>query len=265
MASERQERWERASQTPLLALALAFLVAYAVPIIWPDLPDRVLASCEAVVVVVWVGFVVDLSVRLAVTDARVAFLRRNWLDVVTLLLPALRPLRAVLALSVIGRRGRALVRGRVVAYVVGAVAVVGFVASLAVLDAERASPDANIRTLGDAAWWAMTTVTTVGYGDKFPTTTEGRVVAGALMVTGIALLGVVTASIASWFVEKVSEVAASEERTGERLGDLVEEVRALRLEVARLRGSAAGERLVGPALDGREGVRVDGHDEARSE
>lgn len=232
--SERQESWERRVETPLVGAALVFLVVYAVPIIWPDLPRPVLIVCDVLMVLVWVVFAVDLVVRLAMSDARWAFLRRNWLDVLTLALPALRPLRAVLALSVIGRRGRALVRGRVVAFVVGAVAVVGFVASLAVLDAERDSADANIRTMEDAAWWAMTTVTTVGYGDRYPTTTEGRIVAGALMVTGIALLGVVTASLASWFVEKVGEVAASEERTEERIGQLVEEVRALRAEVARL-------------------------------
>ena len=239
MASEGQERWERRTQTPLLVAALLFLVVYAVPIIWVDLDPAVRTACELLMAAVWVVFAVDLVVRLALTDARWAFLRRNWPDVLTLALPALRPLRAVLAISVIGRRGRALVRGRVVAFVVGAVAVVGFVAALAVLDAERDNPQANIRTLEDAVWWAMTTVTTVGYGDRFPTTTEGRVVAAALMVTGIALLGVVTASLASWFVEKVGEVAASEERTEERVGDLVQEVRALRTEVARLRAGAS--------------------------
>lgn len=130
------------------------------------------------------------------------------MDVATLAVPMLRPLRAlrvVVALNVLGRRGRTFARGWVVVYVAMAVAIVGFVASLAVLDAEGASPEANIRTFGDALWWAATTVTTVGNGDRFPTTTEGRIVAVGLMVTGIALVGVVTATLASWFVEKVAE------------------------------------------------------------
>lgn len=108
---------------------------------------------------------------------------------------------------------------------------VGFVASLAVLDAERTSAGANIRTFADALWWAATTVTMVGYGDRFPTTTEGRIVAVGLMVTGIALVGVVTAALASWFVEKVAEVQAAEQRTEAEVSDIAAEVRALRREL----------------------------------
>ncbi len=116
------------------------------------------------------------------SEQRWRFLKRNWMDVATLAVPMLRPLRAlrvVVALNVLGRRGRTFARGRVVVYVANGGRHCGFVASLAVLDAERASPEANIRTFGDALWWAATTVTTVGYGDRFPTTTEGRIVAVA--------------------------------------------------------------------------------------
>jgi voltage-gated potassium channel len=55
-------------------------------------------------------------------------------------------------------------------------------------------------------WWALTTIATVGYGDRYPVTGQGRLVAAGLMVAGIAVLGVVTASIASWLIEKVREV-----------------------------------------------------------
>ena len=61
-------------------------------------------------------------------------------------------------------------------------------AALGVLDAERASPDANIVTFGDAIWWAFVTITTVGYGDYYPVTTPGRVVAVLLMAGGVAVL-----------------------------------------------------------------------------
>jgi voltage-gated potassium channel len=120
--------------------------------------------------------------------------------------------------------------------VAGAVALVAFIAALAMLDAERGEPDATVATFGDALWWAATTVTTVGYGDYFPSTTEGRLVAVGLMVTGIALLGVITAALASWFVEKVGEVQAAEQRTGSEVAELLAEVRALRADVSELRG-----------------------------
>ena len=121
------------------------------------------------------------------------------------------------------------------AYVVAAVAMVGFIAALAVLDAERANPEANIGSFGDALWWAATTITTVGYGDQFPTTTAGRFVGVGLMLTGIALLGVITAALASWFVEKVAEAQAAEERVEAEVIDLAAEVRALRRDIAELR------------------------------
>ena len=68
---------------------------------------------------------------------------------------------------------------------------------------ELAAAGANITDFGSAVWWAITTMTTVGYGDRFPTTGEGRLIGAALMLGGIALLGVVTATIASWVIERV--------------------------------------------------------------
>jgi voltage-gated potassium channel len=190
---------------------------------------------------VWGLFAADLLIRILLAERRGAFLRRNWVDVPPLAVPMLRPLRAlkvVLALNVLARRERPFGRGRVVGYVAAAVAVVGLVASQAVLDAERATPEVNIRTFPDALWWAATTLTTVGYGDRFPTTAEGRLAAAAaLMLTGIALLGVITAALASWFVERLAEVQAAEERTESELADLVDEVRSLRAELAAHRRS----------------------------
>jgi voltage-gated potassium channel len=79
-----------------------------------------------------------------------------------------------------------------------------YVASLAVLQAERPDPHADIKTFGQAAWWAITTVTTVGYRDLSPVTTTGRVIARLLMVGGFSLVGAVTATLASWLVQRVA-------------------------------------------------------------
>jgi Ion channel. len=118
----------------------------------------------------------------------------------------LRLLRLVTLVSVLGRTATASFRGRVATYVGSAVLLVIFVASLAVLDAERGRPGANINSFGDALWWSVSTVTTVGYGDRYPVTVTGRLVATGLMICGIALLGVVTASIASWFLDRVRDL-----------------------------------------------------------
>ncbi len=87
--------------------------------------------------------------------------------------------------------------------------------SIAILYFES-GPDANIRTAEDALWWAFATITTVGYGDRFPTTTEGRMVAVLLMSAGVGLFGAFSGFLASWFVgeddtSKKNEIAALKE------------------------------------------------------
>ena len=84
------------------------------------------------------------------------------------------------------------------------------------------------QSFGAALWWSITTITTVGYGDTFPVTTAGRFIAASLMFAGIAVLGVVTASFASWLIERVTEI---EEDSQESVED---EIRALSAEVRRL-------------------------------
>jgi len=118
-------------------------------------------------------------------------------------------------------------------YVAGATSLILFVGSLAILDAERGAKGATITTFGDAAWWAFTTVTTVGYGDRYPITGQGRFIAGGLMLAGIALLGIVTASLASWLIDKVRELEEhAQVVTRADMTALTAEVRALRAELA---------------------------------
>jgi voltage-gated potassium channel Kch len=73
--------------------------------------------------------------------------------------------------------------------------------------------EGNIRTVDDALWWAATTITTVGYGDRYPVTTEGRAIAVFLMFLGISLFSLVTASVAALFVlpEQKKEEATLED------------------------------------------------------
>ncbi len=237
MAEVRRERWERATEWPLTGLALIFLAAYAWPILDPHLAEPWPTVCRVVTLVAWAGFAVDYVARLLLSSARWRFVWTHPLDLAVVVLPVLRPLRLlrlVALLGVLNRRAGGSLRGRVAVYVVGAAGMVVLVAALAMLDAERGKPDANIESFGDAIWWAMTTVTTVGYGDHFPVTTTGRFVAVGLMVAGIALLGVVTATFASWLIERVQQVEeVSQAATRRDVESLTREVAALRDEISR--------------------------------
>lgn len=223
-------RWERASEWPLTVAALAFLAAYAWPILDPSVPDWARTTCEVGVWATWVLFAADYIIRLVQADDRGSFVKHNLVDLLVILLPLLRPLRLlrlVMLLGVLNRRASVSLRGRVATYAVGGACLLGFVGALAVLDAERGQPDSNITTFGDASWWAITTMTTVGYGDQFPVTATGRFVAAGLMVGGIALLGAVTATLASLLIERVSDDTQADD-------DLRSELAALRRHVAGL-------------------------------
>ncbi|NTW39853.1 MAG: two pore domain potassium channel family protein [Cellulomonadaceae bacterium] len=236
----RVERWERRAEWPLLAAAVAFLAAYAVPIVNPSVSAQVTRVCSVVVVVTWVAFGVDYLGRFLLSESRGTFVRRNVFDLAVLVLPMLRPLRLlrfVTLLAVVNRNSARGLRGRVVVYVVAGTSLLVLCGALAVTDAERGASEANIRTVGDGLWWALSTMTTVGYGDRYPTTTTGRFVAGALMLGGIALLGVVTATLASWLVERVAEAGESERAaTHAQVEALTAEVQALRTELAHRPG-----------------------------
>ena len=87
------------------------------------------------------------------------------------------------------------------------------------------APNSNIKNPEDALWWAFTTVTTVGYGDKYPVTTEGRIVAALLMTSSVGLFGIFTGFIACLFV------AEDKKNDAQDIRQLIEEVRVLRLRI----------------------------------
>jgi voltage-gated potassium channel len=232
-----QVRWERRTQRPLLALAVLFAAAYAVPIVVSPASASLTRACTAVEWVVWGAFAVDYLVRLVLAEDRRRFVRTHWLDLIAVVLPLIQPLRLlrlVSTLLLVQRRARMASQIRLTTYVAGAVVGLLMFGSLAVLSVERESANGNIRTLGDAVWWSFTTMTTVGYGDHAPTTGLGRIIAVGLMLSGIALLGVVTANIAAWFIARFEKDDVEERRQTEAIRLLTDEVRALRAEVAAL-------------------------------
>lgn len=242
-------RWEKRSELPLAGAALLFLIAYAWPILDPDLASNLATTCRVITWVVWAAFAGDYITRLRLAEERLAFLRRNVVDLLIIALPILRPLRLlrlVTLIRILNRGATMSLRGRVAVYVAGAVALVVFVASLAELDAERGSPDSNIETFGDALWWSATTITTVGYGDRYPVTVTGRLVAVGLMMCGIALVGIVTASLASWLLERVR---AGEHETQADVAALAAEVRQLRMQLSATVTGQASEARPDPASD----------------
>ena len=234
----RLERWDHRAEWPLAAAAAIFLFAYAYPILRPSLTHPEHIACDTVLIVTWAMFGVDFVVRVVLAERRMHYVVRHLHDLVILVVPVLRPLRLLrllVLLRVLNRQAADSLRGRVAVYVSASALLVIFCAGLAVLDAERGRTGANINDFGTALWWSVTTVTTVGYGDHYPVTTEGRFVAVGLMLAGIALIGVVTASFASWLIDRVREVESeAREDSSDDVAALRADIAALRAELARL-------------------------------
>lgn len=235
----RLARYEDATDRWLIALALGFLVVYAVPILDPRAPAWVLTVCSLTSAALWAGFAGDLLVRVSLAEHRLRYLLTHPIDVLAVALPMFRPFRVLRVLAagqVLFSRGQRFDLGRAIRAVTLATTLLVGVAALAMLDAERSAPTANIRSIGDALWWACTTVTTVGYGDRYPVTAAGRIIAVALMVAGISLVGVITASVASWFMSQAEQVRELEV-------DLVQEIRQLRAHVEALTRQETGPHM----------------------
>jgi voltage-gated potassium channel len=234
----RLEAWERRTDYPLTALAVLYLAVYAVQVLATRPGQASWWWLDAGLWAVWAVFVVDYLVRLVLARRTWRFVYRHPLDLLIVAAPFfrfLRLLRLVAAISTLGRVLRDDFRGRVGSYLIVSVSLLSIVAALGVYEAERDAPEASILTFGDSLWWVLTTITTVGYGDLSPVTTEGRLVAAGLMLAGIAVLGTVTAAIATWFLEQVGAHDASEAVSGPevdhdraRHDELLAELRHLR-------------------------------------
>jgi voltage-gated potassium channel len=164
------EKWERRSEVPLILLALAFLVAYAWPVLDPRLDPNTRTILDVLSWTVWGAFAIDLLIRLVLADNRRSYLLHHWYDVALVALPLLRPLRLLRLLAlvrILDRSAASNLAGRVLVYVTSAAFVAVGLSALAVLDAERSAPRANIRTIGDALWWACATVMTLATATSF--------------------------------------------------------------------------------------------------
>ena len=201
------------------------------PLVWELTPQE-----EATFLIldyfIWALFAIDLIIKVIVAPLRLDYLRRHWLEVLVVVVPFFRPLR-ILRIFVFGSRAWVGMRRLVnvdflLVYGIGLV----IIAATIVASVEGGA-GASIHSFADALWWAVVTITTVGYGDMVPATTAGRAIAFVLMLGGIAFFSGMTANLASFLIK-------GHDAEKKATAQLVKEIEGLRQELARLHEQNSG-------------------------
>ncbi len=196
----------------MAVLALLFLVTFLAESFQYSIAGFNYKDFSTINSLIWFIFAVDYILMLTLADMKVKFLKSHPVELALVLIPHLRPLRALRILFMFDRiigNAKQKIYISIPYYVTGAAVLIVLLAAGAIYPVESKMEGANIESPQDALWWAAVTVTTVGYGDKFPISTEGRWIAVGLMISGIAVVGSITASLAAWIVGKVNEQVRS--------------------------------------------------------
>lgn len=236
------DRFVQTSDLPMTALTLAWLPVLLVPL-FVHVDGAVASSLDVTDYAIWAVFALEYLARLRLAQHRWAYVRGHPFDLLVVVVPFFRPLRLLRLLrwlrvgSVVSdgaARARQIIthKGLHIVLLAALVLVVGW-AGIVTLAEEHAA-GSNIHDFGQGLWWAIVTVTTVGYGDKYPVTPAGQGVAVFLMLLGSGLIGVITATVASFFVEESKSGREAElvERL-ERIEQIIAEFAGRRTDVPR--------------------------------
>jgi voltage-gated potassium channel len=252
VADDPEDRWialrelDEWIQTPMMILSFVWLILVVVELIWGT--SR---GLEVFGTAIWIVFLAEFSVRFALAPQKRAFLARNWLTVVALLVPAFRLLRGfrVFRLARAARsfrlvrivgtanRGmnalRASLKRRGLSYVIGLTLTVALLGAGGMLAFEPGSQvEGGFQSYADALWWTSMLLITMG-SEFWPATAEGRVLCFLIALYGFAVFGYITASFASFFVERDATSSEGGIVGAADLAALRSEIMALRSELAR--------------------------------
>lgn len=225
--------WEERSSTPMFVASVLYLLAFAAPIMSTRIQEPYDAYLNIIQMILWGLFAADYCIRLYLAPRRLYFITHNLMNLAIVLLPAWR---IVSFLSMIymtaNRQYKRLSELAVKLFGYTAIFIIMF--ALSIYSVESSEPGAMIRDLPTAYWWMFTTLATVGYGDVYPVTGIGRVIAVIVMLYGGGLVAVATGALASWIIEKFGGREEQEyPATKADVDDLRQEISELRALLAR--------------------------------
>ena len=225
--------WEERTSKPMFVASVLYLLAFAAPIMSTRIQEPYDAYLNIIQMILWGLFAADYCIRLYLAPRRLYFITHNLMNLAIVLLPAWRIVSflAMIHLTT-NRQYKRLSELAVKLFGYTAIFIVMF--ALAIYSVESSEPGAMIRDLPTAYWWTFTTLATVGYGDVYPVTGIGRVIAVVVMLYGVGMVAVATGALASWIIEKIGGREEQEyPATKADVDDLRQEISELRALLAR--------------------------------
>jgi voltage-gated potassium channel len=245
--NDRVDAIERATRYPMAILGIVWLVL-GILVLTRNANGASSRLLVGALFAIWVLLLAEYLVRLVVTPNTSGYVRRRWVEPVTVVVPPLQGWHVVgiektcLLIHESILRLEAILRHHSLFRVLIAATMTLFLGAWMVLLFEENAPQSNIHSYPDALWWAIVTVTTVGYGDKFPMTVGGRSVAVVLMLVGIGLIGVLTATVASVFIKEHTDDNKQAIQKGHKeLGEQLSEISDRLADVERRLGATPAE------------------------
>lgn len=248
---ERVERW---LEVPMLVLAFVWLVLLGVELLWEDFWKRN-PLLNPLSTTIWIVFIVNFVVELVLAPRRLDYARRNWLTIVSLVVPALRlfrvfrvvrvlraaratrGIRLVRLLSSLNRGMRALgasMTRRGFGYVAGLTVIITLAGAAGMFAFENESAG-GLDSYGEALWWTAMIMTTMGSA-YWPQTPEGRVLCVVLALYAFAVFGYVTATLATYFIGRDAASEQAELAGAQAIAELRSEITGLRAEIRECLG-----------------------------
>ena len=231
------QRYDHYTEYPLFVLSLLFLVGLIMVV--DDGSNQQYANAgQTCMTISWFAFLCDYVIQFTLSTTRVHFVTHNVLQGLAVLIPPLRILLLGKVVRTMTTGAKRKFSGRVRIYALYVTTLTLVVSAVLVTMFERNASGSNIRSLGDALWWTTETVSTVGYGDFYPVTVPGRIVAVALFVNGIALLSAVTATISQKVLDYDDEAGQD---SGVTLAELHHQLASIQDQIGQLATSGVGQ------------------------
>ena len=225
--------WEERSSRPMFVASVLYLLAFAAPIMSTRIQEPYDGYLNILQLILWGLFAADYCIRLYLAPRRLYFITHNLMNLAIVLLPAWR-IVSFLAMIYMTANRQYKRLSELAMKLFGYTAIFIIMFALAIYSVESSEPGAMIRDLPTAYWWTFTTLATVGYGDVYPVTGIGRVIAVVVMLYGVGMVAVATGALASWIIEKIGGREEQEyPATKADVDDLRQEISELRALLAR--------------------------------